>query len=215
MLSIAEIEPYIDEEFGSRLTPLGFKQVAKRKWVRSCKLPIRELFTIGMLKGCRYSPVWGISSGIVPAFRAQTFKTQSTDKNAVMDLIIDPVDAAGIVPLETFGFIPGFDTEIPKSAIRACAARFVPAALTDFARVSNTKQFCGFFIERSRLRYARFTFEMYLAHRLTIGFVHILSGRSNEGVKAIREFCEVQELPFEDRILQEHIQRAEAFNRGS
>ena len=46
MLTIADIERHIEGEFGSRLEPLGFQRLSGRKWVRSTKRPIRELFAI-------------------------------------------------------------------------------------------------------------------------------------------------------------------------
>jgi hypothetical protein len=110
MLTVADIEPYIGSEFGSRLEPLGFQRLGKRKWVRSQKLPLRELFVIGALKGGQYSPSWGISSGLAPSFRGG-FRRQSTDKNAVMDLVIDPIDITGEVPRQAFRFITGCDTD--------------------------------------------------------------------------------------------------------
>ena len=100
---------------------MGFHRVGDRRWVRPQKLPIRELFTIGALKGAQYSPAWGFSSGLAPSFRGQNFRRQSTDKNAVMDLITDPIDITGNVPQQAFGFITGRDTEIPVQRIRACA----------------------------------------------------------------------------------------------
>ena len=213
MLTISEIEPWITNEFGSRLTSHGFKQISKRKWVRSSKSPLRELFTIGRPIAAQYFPIWGISSGMVPAYRGQAFKRQSTDKNAAMDLIIDPVDISGNVPAEAFVFIPGYHTEIPKAEIRTCANHFVPRALGDFDRVATVKQFCEFFLERSRLNYRRFTFDMYLAHRLTGGFVSILKGRKSEGIEEIRDFCKATEVDFHDKILLEYIQQAQMFTR--
>src|SRR5687768_8523336 len=98
MLRVTDIGPHIENEFGSRLEPLGFQRLGQRKWVRSQKLPIRELFIIGALKGAQYSPAWGFSSGFVPSFRGRSFRRQSTDKNAIMDLTIDPIDITGDVP---------------------------------------------------------------------------------------------------------------------
>src|SRR5688500_14523912 len=162
MLTIADIEPRIESEFGSRLEPLGFQRLDKRKWVRSTKLPIRELFVVGALKGAQYSPAWGLSSGFAPSLRGRTFRRQSTDKNAIMDLVIDPIDITGEVPRQAFGFIAGHDTKIPIEQIRRCAVHFVPLALADFDHVRSVRDFCQFFLERSRLEYRRFTFDMYV-----------------------------------------------------
>jgi len=188
VLTVSDIEPHIEREFGSRLEPLGFQRLGQRKWVRSQKQPIRELFVIGTLKGARYSLAWGFSSGFVPSFRGQSFRRQSTDKNAIMDLIIDPIDITGDVPPQAFGFITGHDTQIPTKQIRACAEHFVPLALADFERVHSVHCFCQFFLERSQLQYRRFLFHNYVQHELVFGFVLILTGRRDEGLERIRKF---------------------------
>jgi hypothetical protein len=209
MVTVADIQPHIESEFGSRLEPLGFQRLGERKWIRSQKLPIRELFVIGTLKGSQYSPAWGFSTGIAPSFRGQTFRRQSTDKNAIMDLVIDPIDITGNVPPQAFGFITGYDTQIPKRQIRACAEHFMPLALADFNRVRSLHEFCQFFLERSRLQYRRFLFHNYVQHQLVFGFVLIMAGRRDEGLQRIREFCRGMDAEFEDRVLTECIHHAE------
>ena len=214
VITVADIEPHINSEFGSRLEPLGFRLLGQRKWVRSQKHPIRELFVIGALKGGLYSPTWGFSSGFVPSFRSKTFRLQSTDKNAVMDLVIDPIDITGEVPTQAFGFITGYDTQIPSKQIQACAEHFVPIARADFDRVQSVRNFCEFFLERSRLRYRRLGFDMYVQHQLVEGFVLLLTGRRDEGLARIREFCGSMDGEFEDRVLSECIRRAESHTRA-
>jgi hypothetical protein len=209
MLTVTDIEPYIESEFGSRLVPLGFKRIGKRRWIRSQKQPIRELFTIGALKGGCYSPIWGLSTGIVPSLRGHKFQRQSTDKNAVMDLIIDPIDITANVPTQTFGFITGYDSEIPVKQIRVCAEHFVPIALAEFSRIHTLRDFCCFFLERSGLKYRRFAFDMYIQHQLVKGFVHILRGRKDDGVEMIQKFCNTMGANFSDLILSECIREAE------
>jgi hypothetical protein len=208
MLTVVDIEPDIESEFGSRLEPLGFRRFAGRKWVRSQKLPIRELFLIGALKGGRYAPAWGFSSGLVPSFRGGSFRRQSTDKNAIRDLVIDPIDITGDVPRQAFGFITGHDTQVPLSQIRNCAQRFVPLALADFDRVRSVRDFCQFFLERSRLDCRRFGFDNYVQHRLVHGFVLLLTGRRDEGLARIRKFCGSMDAEFEDRVLTDCIRHA-------
>jgi hypothetical protein len=210
MLTVAEIEPQIESEFGSRLEPLGFHRLGQRKWVRSLNQPIRELFVIGSLKGARYSPAWGFSSGFVPVFRGHSFRRQSTDKNAIMDLVIDPIDITGDVPPQAFGFITGYDTKIPTAQIRACAEHFVPLALADFERVCSVHEFCEFSLERSRLRYRRFLFHNYVQHQLVHGFMLILKGQREAGLEKIREFCKSMDAELEDRVLSECIRHAQS-----
>jgi hypothetical protein len=210
MFSVSDIQPHIEHEFGSRLEPLGFLRLGRRKWVRSEKLPIRELFVIGALKGGQYSASWGFSCGFAPFLRGQTFRPQNTDKNAIMDLRIDPIDVSGKVPPQAFGFITDCDRGIPIQEIRTSAEHFIPLALADFGRVHSVNDFCQFFMERKRLQYHRFGFDMYVQHRLVHGFVLILTGRRDEGVKRIQDFCEIRDADFNDSVLSECISYAES-----
>lgn len=210
MLKVADIEPVINEEFGSRLEVAGFSRIAPRKWLRSCKLPIREIFVLGALKGCTYSPIWGISCGLAPKLGRDGFRRQSTDKNAVMDLVIDPIDLPGNVPKQTFSFNTGYTTEIPQRQIQTCAEYFVPLALADFDRVHSIQDFCHFFLERSRLRYSRFQFDNYIQHQLVQGFVLILNGKRAEGIEQLHEFCKSMDVIFDDKVLLQHIEETDA-----
>ncbi len=127
-----------------------------------------------------------------------------------MDLVIDPIDITGDVPREAFGFITGHDTEIPMVQIRTCAEHFVPLALADFDRVHSVQDFCQFFMERSRLEYRRFTFDMYVQHQLVRGFVLLLAGRRDEGLSQIREFCRIMDAAFDDQVLSQCIRHAQS-----
>lgn len=209
MLTVADIEPYIESEFGRRLESLGFKRMVGRRWVRSSKLPIRELFSIGLLKGGQYRPVWGFSCGFAPSFRSQEFRRQSTDKNAVMDLIFDPADTPGPVPSRTFRFITGLETKLPIDAIRECAGHFVPLAVADFDRVQSIGDFCEVFGKESQLRCRRFGFFSYVQHQLVVGFVLILSGQREAGLEKIRAFCQTEGVDIRDRVLSDCISQSE------
>jgi len=205
MLTVADIQPHVEREFGSRLEPWGFQRIGQRKWIRSQKLPIRELFVLSALKGAQFSPKWGFSSGFAPSFGGGIFRRQSTDKNATMDLVIDPIDITAETPPQAFSFLPGYHNEIPVEQIRKCAEHFVPLALADFDRVQSVQDFCRFFDERSQLKYRRFTFEMYVLHRLVHSFILLRSGRRDEGLERIREFCRSIDTDFENRILAEYV----------
>lgn len=211
MFTVSDIEPHIETEFGSRLEPLGFQRLAQRRWVRSHKLPIRELFDISALKGGQYSPVWGFSSGLVPVVKGRRFRRQSTDKNAIMDLVIDPIDTTGNIPPQAFSFITGVDSEVPIRQIRSCAEHFVPLAVADFNRIHTITDFCQHFVERAGLQYRRFAFYMYVQHQLANCFVLILTGRRDEGQKRIQEFCRDMQTEFDDPILRNCIRFAETF----
>jgi hypothetical protein len=125
-----------------------------------------------------------------------------------MDLVINPINITGSVPPQAFSFLTGSDTEIPIKAIRKCAEHFVPLALADFERVQSVRDFCQFFLERSRLEYRRFAFDMYVQHQLVRGFVLLLTGQQDAGLAQIREFCGSMGAEFEDRVLSECILHA-------
>ena len=209
MLTVPDIEPYIERAFAIRLEPRGFRMTGKRRWVRSVKAPMREIFSIEALKGGRYSPSWGISCGYVPVLRGRQFRRQSTERNAVADLIIDPIDVTGHVDPHTFSFITGADTRVPIEQIEMCGSHFVPMAFADFDRVNALSDFCDLFEERSVLKYMRFTFYMYVRHCLSRGFVEILRGRSGEGRRQIQVFCADNNVHFDDPVLSACIRAAE------
>ncbi len=215
MLTVAEIEPYITQAFAERLEPREFRLVDKRRWIRSTKMPIREIFSIVAVKGGTYSPRWGISCGYVPILKSGKFKRQDTERTAAADLMIDPIDITGQVDPHTFRFITGADTQVPVKQIAACANHFVPLALADFDRVHDLPAFCRFFQERSALEYRRFQFFMHVHHRLTGGFVEILLGRFDEGKRQLAAFCAEQSVDYDDRILTDCIREAENAARGA
>jgi len=205
MLTIADVDSAIAKEFGSLLAGHGFSAIGSRKWVRAEKLPIRELFLVGAIKGGQYAPAWGFSSGLVPISRGYSFRHQSTDKNAVMDLLIDPIDVPGTVPEQAFSFITGLDAEIPIEQIRLCARHFIPLALADFDRVRSVAEFCSLFLERSRLQYRRFPFDAYVQHQLVHGFVLLLNGNGDAGRAMIKAFCHRVGAEYDDPVLTECI----------
>jgi len=212
MLTVADIEPHINEAFDGQLVPHGFARVARRKWVRSTKTPIRELFVINSLKGGRFSPAWGFSTGLVPYRTTSGFKRQSTDKNSIMDLLVDPIDVTANVPKQTFSFITGFHSEIPLKPIQECAKHFGPLACADFDRVQDLHDFCQFFLRRERIRYKRLGFYTYVQHGLTSGFVMLFTGNVEGGLSQIRRFCDSWDLRFDDPVLTECIAHAQAYS---
>jgi len=163
-----------------------------------------------LAQGCTVFTSVGLLVWFRTFFRGRGFRRQSTAKNAIMDLVIDPIDITGNVPPQAFGFINGYDTEIPIEPIRRCAEHFLPLALADFDRVCSIHDFCQFFVERSRLEYRRFTFDMNVQHRLVRGFVLLLTGQRDAGLAQIREFCHSTDAEFDDRVLAECIHHAQS-----
>lgn len=52
---------------------------------------------------------------------------------------------------------------------------------------------------------------MYVQHKLVQGFVLIITGRRDEGLEKIREFCRSMKAEFDDRVLSECIRYAESY----
>jgi hypothetical protein len=207
-VSLAEkLDRSIISEFEPLLAAAGFKRVADRKWIRSLKLPIREIFVVKALKGATYCPAWGFSSGLIPAVTSGKFKRQSTDKNAVMDLIIDPVDLSGEVPPEAFDLVQTWFRSVPTKAIRACAGYFVPLALLDFDRVMSIDGLAALAEERSQLTYRRFGCENYDQHCLLRSFLSIRAGEVEKGKSALRSFCQARELDENDAVLRDYLHK--------
>jgi len=208
MVSAADLDAYVDTAFGATLGQHGFAKVALRRWVRSRNAPVRALFAINSLKGGTYCPAWGISSGFSPSCRGRRFARQSTDKTAVMDLVMDPVDVLGDVPRAAYSFITGYDTAIPTRTVDKCAAHFIPLALADLDPVRTQADFCRVFDERSRLRYERFQFHNYTQHGLVRAMMLLRAGRKEEGHQGLEEFCRAFEFDPSDKVLADYVQLA-------
>src|SRR5262249_33447793 len=88
----AELDGIFAESFGSILSAQGFEQVDRRRWVRSAKLPIREMFSIVAMKGACFSPCWGFSLDFVPHVSGSSVRWHRTAKAAIFDLCYDPID---------------------------------------------------------------------------------------------------------------------------
>lgn len=211
MVSAADLNAYVDAVFGAALGQHGFTKVGARRWVRSRNAPIRALVTINAMKGGTYCPAWGISSGFAPSGCGRRFARQSTDKNAVMDLVMDPIDLSGDVPRDAYSFITGYDTSIPTRSVDKCAAHFVPLALADLDPVRTQADFCRAFDERSRLRYKRFQFYNHVQHNVVRAMVLLRAGRREEGRQVLDEFCRMFELDPGDKVLAEYVQLADDY----
>src|SRR5260370_14023875 len=87
-----EMDGIFANTFGTALSLCGFDQINRRKWVRSSRTPIRELFRITAMKGASFSPVWGFSLDFVPHFSGSTIRWHRSNKSAIFDLCYDPID---------------------------------------------------------------------------------------------------------------------------
>ena len=197
MTNVAELDETIEKVFSERLASAGFTSFKRRKWVRNTKGRIYEFVWVQPLKGAMYSTAWGLSTGHAPAVKRTRFSRPRRLTSTLPDLTIDPIDQTGTVS-KGFQFLAGVDTSVPVRAIEASAAYFVPRALKDFDQVHDVQGFCDLFEYRQKLEYRRFTFFMYVRHRLVSGFVQLLQGRIDSGMAELKAFCETEGLSFED-----------------
>lgn len=91
-ISAAEIDEIVASVFDSPLNTLGFEKINRRKWVRSGKPEIREVFSILAIKGKSFSPAWGFSLDFVPHVMGSQLKWHRTNKSAILDFRYDPFD---------------------------------------------------------------------------------------------------------------------------
>lgn len=201
MPTISCREVPIATHFGVPLAAIGFKPVGARKWVRATKLPLRELFELGADNGGTFAPTWGFSTGEIPSWQRQ-FRRQSTDKNAIMGLMVD--SRLLTPPAPQFGFITGFNIAAPVAPIRACADFCVPRAMRDFDRIGSPADFRVRFKEYM----ATLNLSDYFPHQLTLGFVQLWDGEIGAGLKTIRALYELLRTTDDDKILQECIRHA-------
>lgn len=88
----ATIDAALAEILGPMMEERGFEQVSRRKWVRSAKVPIREVLDLLAMKGYSLIPVWGFSLDFAPHVSGSSVKWHRTPRSALLDLRWDPFD---------------------------------------------------------------------------------------------------------------------------
>jgi hypothetical protein len=163
------------ETFGAALTPHGFEQADRRRWVRSAKQPIRELFSVLAMKGAAFSPCWGFSLDFVPHVSGSSVRWHRSTKAAHFDLCYDPVDYTTDVD-EWF-----VDSLMGRSVARKGAARVtrqaLELALPWFASVNTLADLVREFEAKKERPFVRFGFYNYVQGPLAYAFVLARVGR--------------------------------------
>ena len=92
-IPIEQFNQALARTLGSALSENGFEAVARRRWVRSSRAPIRDLLEVEALKGVRYCPMWGFSLDFVPHVTTSgETKWHRTPKSARFDFVYRPID---------------------------------------------------------------------------------------------------------------------------
>ena len=106
MLSAEDVDKIVTDVVSPPLTSCGFERIDRRKWVRSKKPQIREMISLGTMKGLRLSACWGFSVDFVPHVAAGRIRWHRTPRTARFDLVYDPYDYKSAEQLTISRFPP-------------------------------------------------------------------------------------------------------------
>ncbi len=90
LLSAAERDAVIAPLLRERLEPLGFGEIAPRRWIDGSKPPARRLFELELLKGAGLKACWGFSLDFVPHLSGGRVRWHRSDKTAMLYVFVDP-----------------------------------------------------------------------------------------------------------------------------
>jgi hypothetical protein len=192
MVPASEMNKIFDDVFARRLTLLGFESVGPRKWVRSKKAPIREIFEMAAMKGASHSARWGVSLDFVPHLSGSSVRWHRTAKTAMLDLCYDPCD------YENNGLEPAcsmFGVDVARSMARKQAEFAFPMALPWFESVNDLSDLVREY-KAAKLRPAiRFGFYNYIQQPLAFALVLAKVGRVEEAVTEMTRFLKGDHIP--------------------
>lgn len=168
LLAAAVVRDALHAAFDSLLRKVGFERPKPLKWVRSTKVPIRELVEILPLKGAAVSARWGYSIDFVPHVSSGRVRWHRTAKSALLDLVWDPLDFAGLDGWTFSRF--GVEAELASRA-HAFAAKVCRSALGDLDRASQISDLPVLYREWAARPTVRFSIENYNQAFLVEAFV--------------------------------------------
>ena len=193
----ADLDRIIAADFGPALQQRGFEMVGRRKWVRSSKRPIRELFLIQALKGRALSPYWGFSLDYVPHVSRSAVGWHRTPKSARLDLRFDPLDYESVNGRDPERWvIPSINgLERTRVAASRCAREAVQVAEEFWNLVETVYDLPqAFELQRNRPS-IRFSFYNYVQHLLAYAFTLVKIRRESEAEKELRFYLENYNVP--------------------
>jgi hypothetical protein len=162
---------------------IGFERVAPRRWVRSTKAPIRELFDFVTLKTDRIGPRWGISLDFVPHLdRAGRVKWHRTARSAVHDLCHDPLDYVSPTSRHVIAWTlyPNWPLSFRKEAA-PLAGRALQEAHSFWNGITDLPGVLRRIEEKKAQSFVRFGFSNYTQEPLAEAFVRSALGQDIAG----------------------------------
>lgn len=193
LISAAEIDKILALVFDRPLKSLDFEKVNRRRWVRSTKPDIREIFSILPMKGAWYSPAWGFSLDYVPHISGQKIRWHRTNKSALFDFRYDPLDYESP---EEFGFKSWrIDSFYGKSTAIKQAKRVskisINAAKILWNSVQSLSDMTMVFEEQLRLtqerKVNRFGFYNYVQHPMAYAFTLAKIGETDSALELLEK----------------------------
>jgi hypothetical protein len=88
-LRAAERDVIVASHLNQRLQPLGFVQVAPRRWVDGSTAPVRRVFEMQLLKGAAMKARWGFSLDFVPHLSGGRMCWHRSNRTAQFDLVLE------------------------------------------------------------------------------------------------------------------------------
>jgi hypothetical protein len=167
-----KIDEWFGIAYGYELDGHGFERVAKRRWIRSAKIPIREGIQINAVNGHSFAPAWFVSLDHVPHVTGSgKVARHRTPASARPDLMVDPFDEPKAYDLDTL-VVSGLQTPSEaKAAIKASTRAAVPLALQWFDRIGDLSSLVSLYEEARSRPIVRHGFDTYVQHRLSYAFV--------------------------------------------
>lgn len=175
MATAAEIDQILGCTFDPALRGVGFERVDRRRWVRSARLPIRDLFEIASLKSGTLTPIWGVSLDFVPHVAGgRDVRWHRTAKSARFDLRYDPVDylERNTPEAEAWSVFPASNpVGVVTRDLQRLVALVVPEALRFWGALASVADLPRAFGEKQQRPTVRFGFENYVQEPLAEAFV--------------------------------------------
>lgn len=191
----AEVDEIIASVFDAPLTILGFEKINRRKWVRSGKPEIREVFSILAMKGASYSPAWGFSLDYVPHVSGSKLKWHRTNKSAILDFRFAPFDyeSPGSVGFEQWiiDSLYGYDRAVKQA--KQVAKLSLQKAQAFWNSVEDLRDVSSIYEDQLRQTRAkdkkikRFGFFNYTQHPIAYAFTLAKLGKEQEAVDILEE----------------------------
>lgn len=194
----------IDELVGAELSPLGFTPIRPRRWVRTPRSGIRDIFEFQALKGGVYSARWGFSLDFVPLLHGDRLRWKRTAKTADFDLCIDPIDEYGAPP-EWCSFCRSTSQHEGRMVLAVKEA--ARAAKLDFSRANSIGDVVAMFRQRAALRLRRFGLENYPQTHLAWGLSLVAVGDLTEGERHLELFCGRFSINRQNRMIRQALLR--------